>query len=101
VTIGTWPGRAGVGGLGQITPGSPFACPRLPRVSHSLASERESMDEQVISKGGVSAGTYRCTDCGIELKVAIGAERMPPCPECQGTSFETARGGDSAEPSTE
>ena len=59
------------------------------------------MAEPVPTESAVSAGTYFCTDCGTQLKVAIGAERLPPCPECQATSFETARGSDSAEPTTD
>lgn len=59
------------------------------------------MAETVPTESAVPAGTYFCTDCGTQLKVAIGAERLPPCPECRGESFETACGSDSAEPSTE
>ena len=54
------------------------------------------MAEPVPTGSDVSAGTYRCTNCGTELKVASGCS-LPPCPECQGTSFETVRDGDSVE----
>jgi DNA-directed RNA polymerase subunit RPC12/RpoP len=54
------------------------------------------MAEPVPTGSDVSAGTYRCTNCGTELKVA-SASSLPPCPECQGTNFETVRGGDSVE----
>jgi hypothetical protein len=60
------------------------------------------MAEPVPIESAVSAGgTYFCTDCGTQLKVAIGAESLPPCPECRGASFETASGSDIAEPSAE
>jgi hypothetical protein len=44
----------------------------------------------------VSAGTYRCTNCGYELSTQ-SATSLPPCPNCQGPyGWETIRGGDSA-----
>jgi DNA-directed RNA polymerase subunit RPC12/RpoP len=55
------------------------------------------MAEPVPAGSEVSAGTYRCTYCGTELKVAIGTDSLPPCPECQGTSLETMSRDDGLE----
>jgi lipopolysaccharide biosynthesis regulator YciM len=45
----------------------------------------------------VSAGTYRCTNCGYELHIQ-SAKSLPPCPNCQGPyAWETVSGGDSSE----
>ena len=45
----------------------------------------------------VSAGTYRCTNCGYELGVQ-SVQSLPPCPKCDGPySWQTITGGDSAE----
>ena len=45
----------------------------------------------------VSAGTYRCTNCGYELQVQ-SVQSLPPCPSCNGpNSWEALSGGDSAE----
>lgn len=44
----------------------------------------------------VSAGTYRCTNCGNELTIR-SVTSLPPCPECNGPySWESVSGGDSA-----
>ena len=44
----------------------------------------------------VSAGTYRCTNCGYELAVQ-SVQSLPPCPECEGPySWEALTGGDSS-----
>jgi rubrerythrin len=43
----------------------------------------------------VSAGTYRCENCGYELDVQ-SVESMPPCPNCEGPySWTAMSGGDS------
>ncbi len=45
----------------------------------------------------VSAGSYRCTNCGYELGVQ-SAQSLPPCPKCNGPyGWETITGGDSNE----
>lgn len=45
----------------------------------------------------VSAGTYRCTNCGNELQVA-SVESLPPCPSCGGPNeWEAVSGSDSRE----
>jgi predicted nucleic acid-binding Zn-ribbon protein len=45
----------------------------------------------------VSAGTYRCTNCGHELQVQ-SVQSLPPCPECGGPNeWDTVTGADSAQ----
>ena len=54
------------------------------------------MAEPVPTGSDVSAGSYRCTSCGSELTMQ-SKESLPPCPNCEGTSFATIRGGDSVD----
>jgi predicted nucleic acid-binding Zn-ribbon protein len=42
----------------------------------------------------VSAGTYRCTNCGQEIAVG-STQHVPPCPKCGNGSYKTVTGGDS------
>jgi hypothetical protein len=42
----------------------------------------------------VSAGTYKCTNCGYELSVG-STKNLPPCPSCHNGSSDTVSGGDS------
>jgi Zinc-ribbon containing domain len=45
----------------------------------------------------VSAGTYRCTNCGFELDTG-SVNSLPPCPNCEGPyGWEPMTGGDSRE----
>ena len=45
----------------------------------------------------VSAGRYRCINCGYDLTVE-SVISLPPCPKCDGPyGWETVTGGDSAE----
>jgi Zn finger protein HypA/HybF involved in hydrogenase expression len=45
----------------------------------------------------VSAGTYRCTNCGNEITVQ-SVDSLPPCPSCGGPNeWTTVSGGDSAQ----
>ena len=44
----------------------------------------------------VSAGTYKCTNCGYELEVG-STQHLPPCPSCSNGRYETLSGGDSAQ----
>ena len=52
------------------------------------------MAEPVPAGSDVSAGTYRCTNCGYELSVA-STKSLPPCPDCENGSWHTLTGGDS------
>ncbi len=52
------------------------------------------MADPVPAGSDVSAGTYRCTACGYQLKVN-STEHLPPCPSCGNGRFHTMRGGDS------
>ena len=45
----------------------------------------------------VSAGTYRCTNCGNEIQVQ-SVQSLPPCSNCEGSNeWEAVTGGDSRE----
>ena len=54
------------------------------------------MADPVASGSDVSAGTYRCTNCGYRLQVD-STTNMPPCPECMNGKWKTESGGDSVE----
>jgi len=44
----------------------------------------------------VSAGTYRCTNCGNQLETN-SVNSLPPCPKCGGPNeWQALTGGDSA-----
>jgi len=54
------------------------------------------MTESVRTGAEVSAGTYRCTSCG--LRCSVGSNKtLPPCPHCSNAEWQPVRGGDSAE----
>lgn len=54
------------------------------------------MAEPIPIGSDVSAGTYRCTNCGYTLGVQ-SLVSLPPCPKCDGPQeWETVSGGDSA-----
>ena len=53
------------------------------------------MANPVPAGSDVSAGTYKCTNCGYELTLG-STEHLPPCPSCQNGSYDTVRGGDAA-----
>jgi rubrerythrin len=63
-----------------------------------LVSEQEvmSMANPVPAGSDVSAGTYRCTQCGYELDVA-STQHLPPCPSCGNGAWSTVSGGDAAD----
>jgi lipopolysaccharide biosynthesis regulator YciM len=52
------------------------------------------MAEPIPVGSDVSAGTYRCTNCGYEMRVQ-SVVSLPPCPKCEGPqSWATITGGD-------
>jgi len=52
------------------------------------------MANPVPAGSDVSAGTYRCTNCGYELDVG-STKNLPPCPSCENGQYDTVSGGDS------
>ena len=54
------------------------------------------MAEPVPTGSDVSAGTYKCTQCGNELQVG-SVQSLPPCPKCANNQYSTVSGGDSAD----
>jgi predicted RNA-binding Zn-ribbon protein involved in translation (DUF1610 family) len=52
------------------------------------------MANPVPAGSDVSAGTYKCTNCGNEIDVS-STQSLPPCPSCQNGEWETLSGGDS------
>jgi Zinc-ribbon containing domain len=55
---------------------------------------RPVMADPVPSGSDVSAGTYKCTNCGYELQVG-STDNLPPCPSCHNGQYNTVTGGDS------
>ena len=51
------------------------------------------MANPVPAGSDVSAGTYKCTNCGYELEVA-STDNLPPCPSCENGQWNTLSGGD-------
>ena len=54
------------------------------------------MANPVPAGSDVSAGTYRCTNCGYDLEVS-STSHLPPCPNCENVRYDTISGGDSAQ----
>ena len=54
------------------------------------------MANPVPAGSDVSAGTYRCTQCGYKLDVG-STQHLPPCPSCQNGEWATVTGGDAAD----
>ncbi len=52
------------------------------------------MAEPVPTGSDVSAGTYRCTNCGETIQVN-SVDSLPPCPKCGNNEWDTIKGGDS------
>jgi hypothetical protein len=63
---------------------------------HGVAQpkRRINMAEPVPAGSDVSAGTYKCTNCGYELDVD-STQHLPPCPSCVNAEWQTLSGGDS------
>jgi predicted nucleic acid-binding Zn-ribbon protein len=53
------------------------------------------MANPVPAGSDVSAGTYKCTNCGNTIDMS-SQTHIPPCPSCGGGEWETVTGGDSA-----
>jgi predicted RNA-binding Zn-ribbon protein involved in translation (DUF1610 family) len=53
------------------------------------------MADPVPAGSGVSAGTYKCTNCGNELQVG-STTHLPSCPSCGNGEYQTISGRDSA-----
>lgn len=54
------------------------------------------MAEPVPAGSDVSAGTYRCTNCGNEITMSSQTS-IPPCPSCGGGEWATGKGGNSVQ----
>jgi hypothetical protein len=54
------------------------------------------MADPVPAGSDVSAGTYRCTNCGYELQVQ-STGNLPPCASCGNGEYRTVTGGDSVQ----
>ena len=54
------------------------------------------MAEPVPAGSDVSAGTYRCTQCGYQIDVG-SSQHLPPCPHCANGEWSTQSGGDAAD----
>ena len=54
------------------------------------------MADPVPAGSDVSAGTYKCTNCGNELSVQ-STEHLPPCASCGNGEWNVLSGGDSAD----
>ncbi len=53
------------------------------------------MADPVPAGSDVSAGTYKCTNCGNELQVG-STTHLPPCASCGNGEYQTVTGGDAA-----
>jgi rubrerythrin len=73
--VAEWTARTRVGGDRQATEGVPMA-------------------EPVPAGSDVSAGTYRCTNCGTTIDVG-STKHLPPCPACGNGQYASVSGGDS------
>ena len=56
-------------------------------------TQEESVADPVPAGSDVSAGTYKCTNCGNELQVQ-STTHLPPCPSCGNGEYQTISGGD-------
>jgi predicted nucleic acid-binding Zn-ribbon protein len=49
------------------------------------------MAEPVPAGSDVSAGTYRCTNCGNTIDVG-SSQSLPPCPSCNNGEWQSVSG---------
>ena len=54
------------------------------------------MAEPVPAGSDVSAGTYKCTNCGNTIDVG-SSQSLPPGPSCSNGEWSTVSGGDGAQ----
>jgi len=52
--------------------------------------------EPVPSGSDVSAGTYKCANCGYELSLRL-TDNLPPCPWCHNGHWNMLSDGDACE----
>jgi hypothetical protein len=71
-----------------------LTCSRKRGFAAPGSGDHRPMANPVPAGSDVSAGTYRCTDCGFELDVG-STKHLPPCPSCGNGEYETVTGGDS------
>jgi hypothetical protein len=62
----------------------------------AIPNRGADMANPVPAGSDVSAGTYKCTNCGYELEVG-STKNLPPCPSCHNGQYETLSGGDSVQ----
>jgi hypothetical protein len=66
-------------------------------VGHGTGKPQEDvMADPVPAGSDVSAGTYKCTNCGNELAVS-STRHLPPCPSCGNGDYQTISGGDASD----
>jgi hypothetical protein len=63
---------------------------------HQLVREGGDVANPVPAGSDVSAGTYKCTQCGYDLDVT-STQHLPPCPSCGNGQWDTISGGDSVD----
>ena len=56
---------------------------------------RGQTGEPIPTGSDVSAGTYRCTECGKEISVG-SVKSLPPWPQCHNNSWDALTGRDAA-----
>jgi len=50
-----------------------------------------SRGHALVSGETVTAGQFRCSECGYEYRIHEGVKNLPVCPECQGEEWELER----------
>lgn len=70
--------------------------PRRIGYAADIPEKEVTVADPVPAGSDVSAGTYRCTQCGYELDV-MSTQHLPPCPSCTNGTWQTVSGGDSVD----